>query len=83
MSEKLVALIEAFKDYEYKYETEGREPKGELTLYAADCAGYDITGAVRLVIKDNKIVLVRSVFSDDVPGYQELESIELVEKEQT
>ena len=40
----------------------------DLGLYGVDCGGYDITGAVQLIIRDNKLILQ---FNDGDETYYE------------
>lgn len=39
-----------------------------LSLFAADCGGYDITGEVELKITNNKIEIIFSDYEEIAPG---------------
>ena len=79
MSDKLNKIIKDFKHQEYGSMMDPEElDVPEIKLYAADCGGYDITGALQLQIKDGKIRLVRCDFDDE---WVEVDSVELIEKE--
>lgn len=72
--EEMMKALDEFCDKEYNSDWQLssrsglKETANNLSLYAADCGGYDITGRVRLDLEDGRFFL--RVYKDN-PAYDE------------